>query len=143
MPERVPADHPSVETVRATVERVGRTDRAQVVLPEDVPVTEEVVRLVVEGDSHRASVERNLGGSLAIRGAYDTPEQARDRSGEDHLAAWVGDAGLSFGRTVLVDVIEAGFLYGLRAPGEEAVYEVPNRPDSSLASLAERLEGDR
>lgn len=143
MPERVPADHPSVETVQATVERVGGTDRAQVVLPEDVPVTEAVVRLVVDGDTHRAPVEHTLGGSLAIRGAYDTPEQARDRSGPDYLAAWVGDAGLSFGRTVLVDVIEADFLYGLRAPGEEAVYEVPDRPDSSLASIADRLEGDR
>ena len=41
---------------------------------------------------------------------------------------------------MLVDVAEAGFFYGLRAPGEAAVYEVPDRPDDGLAAIARELE---
>ena len=47
---------------------------------------------------------------------------------------------LGFGRSVLVDVVEASEVYGLRVPGDEAVYEVARGPADSLRSIAEDLE---
>lgn len=143
MPDRVPSDHPTVTTYDATVARQGRTDRPKVVLPADADLPAgEVVRLVLDGSEYRARLDRpTTGDGLEIRGAYDTPAAARDPgSAPNRLVEWVEDVGLAFGRTVHLDEVESGFRYGLRAPGERAVYEATGGPDESLAGIAERVE---
>jgi hypothetical protein len=142
--ERVPSDHESITTVRATLERVGRTDRPKVVLPVDRPMEfapDEVVRVVVDGRTCHTQVATDLDGRPELRGAFDSPTLARDPgAGADRLAAWVDDAALEFGGSVLVDVVTDGFEYGLRAPGERTVYEATARPDEGLASIARDVE---
>lgn len=143
MSERVPSDHPTITTLDGTLARQGRTDRPKVVLPADadLPVGE-VVRLVLDGDECRARFDRpTVGDGLELRGVYDTPDHVRDPgSGPNRLPEWVAGSGLEVGRTVHLDVVADGFRYGLRAPGERAVYEASAGPDESLASIAERIE---
>ncbi|MFC7045411.1 hypothetical protein ACFQH6_08335 [Halobacteriaceae archaeon GCM10025711] len=147
MSERVSHDNPSVRTVDATLTRSGRTDRPKVVVPgdarEDFP-TDEVVRLVLDGTEYRARIEAALSGdAVEFRGAYDTPRLARTPGeGTNHLVEWRRNADLDFDRTVHVDVVEAGFRYGLRAPGETAVYRSGGRPKDSLAAIAEQVQDD-
>jgi hypothetical protein len=145
MADRVPSDHPSVASVRAELVRAGRTDRPRVSIPgEDAGQfpAGDVVRLVVDGSERFTRVaERTGGDGLELRGAHETPGDARDPgSGSDHLADWQDATGLDFGRAVLVDVVEADYKYGLRAPGERVTYE-GGRPDSSLADIAWDLDG--
>jgi len=145
MPDRVPSDHPSVESVRAELVRAGRTDRPRVAVPADAAdlVPEgEVVRLVLDGTERFARVAARMGDDrLELRGAHDTPDDARDPgSGSDRLGDWQDAHGVRFGGAVLLDVVEAGYKYGLRAPGERAVYDA-GRPDSSLADIARDLDG--
>jgi hypothetical protein len=133
-----------VESVRATLVRAGRTDRPKVTLPADARdrvAEDEVVRLSLGRTTRHARIERALDDGLEIRGAYDTPRAARERDGPNRLVEWVEDVGLGFDRTVHLDVVEEGFFYGLRAPGERAVYHVPDRPDEGLAGIAEEIEG--
>ncbi|MFB6083651.1 MAG: hypothetical protein ABEJ94_05350 [Halorientalis sp.] len=141
MSDRVPSDHDAVVTHRATLERVGRTDRPKVVVPEDATVpTDEVVRLVVDGRTCHARVETGLQGDPEITGAYDTPTLARDPGdGRNRLQAWVTEADVSVGGSVLLDVVTEGFKYGLRAPGERTVYEATEKPDAGLSSIADDL----
>ena len=142
MGERVGSDHPAVTTLRGTLVRRGGTRRPAVELPdvecEALPADGQV-RVVVDGRQRHAPVG-DRGGTRAIYGAYDNARLARERSGEDRLAAWVDDRDLDFGRSVLVDVVEDGELYGLRVPGEEAVYEADRGPTDSLRRIAEDLE---
>lgn len=130
----------SVPTVRATLERAGRTDRPKVSIPDDdrgrFPAGE-VVRLLVGGKTRHATVERALDDTLEIRGVYDNARLARDGEGDNRLPEWTDDARLDFGRSVLLDVLDEGFAYGLRAPGEEQIYHVPDRPDEGLTSIAD------
>ena len=76
-----------------------------------------------------------------MRGLYDNPRMARQRDGDNRLAEWVEAAGLEPGRTALVDVVVEGEQYGLRAPGDSAVYRVVESPDDDLASIAEDVDG--
>jgi len=48
---------------------------------------------------------------------------------------------VEFGQSVLVDVIEPGFKYGLREPGQRAFYDATESPDGNLADIAEQLDG--
>jgi hypothetical protein len=129
-------DHPSVGTVEGAV-RIDRLDRPRVWVP-DGPPTDEVVRLVLDGAEYRAQFRPDDGGAV-LRGAYDTAEQAREPGdATDRLDEWIDAAGLEAGRTVHLDVVEEGFRYGLRAPGEGAVYDT-GRPPSSLADIARDL----
>lgn len=144
MSDRVRADNPAVETVRATLERAGRTDRPVVALPADVETPDGPVRLVLDGRTTHARIERGLDGTPSIRAAYDSPRPAREGSAgtgdaPNRLAEWVAETGLAFGRSVLVDVVESGDRYGLRAPGESAVYETGRR-DEGLAAIAAEVE---
>lgn len=144
MPESVPSD--AVESVRATVERAGRTDRPKITVPESVRdrIPEgEPVRLSLGGSVRHATVELAIDDSLELRGAYDNARLAREGEGANRLVEWVDDAGLDFGRTVHLDLVDEGFFYGLRAPGERAVYQVPDRPDGELADIAKRAEEER
>jgi hypothetical protein len=141
--DRVPSDHPSVDSVRAELVRAGRTDRPRVALLEkaaDRFPDGEVVRLVVDGAERFTRVDGgDRGDRRQLRGAHETPADARDRhAGSDHLGDWQDAHDVRFGGAVLVDVVEDGYKYGLRAPGERAVYE-SGSPDSSLADIAEDL----
>jgi len=144
MADRVSSDHPSVTAVEGTLVRQGRTDRPKVELPADAALqTGEVVRIVLDGSTRRARFDSPVAGDgFELRGVYDTPRLARNPGeGPNRLAEWVDDRGLDFDRTVHLDVVETGFIYGLRAPGEQTVYEATERPADSLADIAERLDG--
>lgn len=145
MADRVSSDHASVESVRAELVRAGRTDRPRVAVPADATnrfPEDEVVRLVVDGTERFTRVASRMGADrLELRGAHETPGDAEDQSaGSDHLDEWQDAHDVRFGGAVLVDVVEAGYKYGLRAPGERAVYDA-GRPDSSLADIAQDLDG--
>jgi len=143
MADRVSSD--AVPTVRATLVEHGAMNRVRVQIPEDdmdrFPAGE-VVRVVVDGDTYHSEVNRHLtDDTYLLAGAFDTPEAARERSGTDHLGAWCDDVGRDPGGSVLVDVIEDEFLYGLRAPGTKSYYTAHEAPDESLASIAEDVQG--
>ena len=143
MADRVSSD--AVPTVRATLAKHGATGRLKLELPADeaerFPL-DEVVRVVLDGEQYFARVERPLtGDELLISGVFETPSAARNPGeGENHLTSWCEDNGRSAGGSVLVDIIEDGFQYGLRAPGGRAVYDALEQPDGSLASIASDLE---
>lgn len=160
MADRVASDHESITTVRATLARRGSTSRPAIELPDeradeqcssspdsasprrdaDAFPAGEVVRLVVDGSERHAKIEE-YAGDRSIPGAYDAPSMARDPgSASNRLVEWTDDAGLELGQSVLVDVIEEGFKYGVREPGERAFYDATEAPDDSLASIAEQLE---
>ena len=129
-----------VETVRAAIERAGALDRPKLVVPEGT-MPEGVVRVDADGTTYHAHVEVGLDGDLEVRGLYDNARLARTGEGENRLGEWVEAAGLEAGRSALVDVVVEGEQYGLRAPGDRAVYDVMETPDDSLASIAEDLDG--
>lgn len=144
MTDRVPSDHDSVETVRATLERVGRTDRRKVTVPADSAATlpaDGLVRLVIGGDTYHSRIETDFDGRPELRGAFESPTLARDpESGTDRLAEWVADADVSVGGSVCLDVVTPEYKYGLRAPGDRVVYEATDAPDDSLSSIARDIE---
>lgn len=141
MTDRVAHDHPTVETLDATLGRYGGTHRPEVRLPETDTVTAgDVVIVVLDGTEYRSRVV-DARGTQVIRGAYETPRLARNPgNGEDALGPWIDDHDLDFGRTVHVDVVDAGYKIGLRAPGATAYYTVTKTPDDSLAAIAKDLE---
>jgi len=143
MADRVASDHDSITTVRATLARRGSTSRPAIELPDeqaDAFPAGEVVRLVVDGAERHAKIEE-YAGDRSIPGAYDAPSMARDPgSASNRLVEWADDAGLELGQSVLVDVIEEGFKYGVREPGERVFYDATEAPDDSLASIAQQLE---
>ncbi|MFC6940989.1 hypothetical protein ACFQE8_13630 [Salinirubellus sp. GCM10025818] len=142
MPDRIAADNPSVETVRATLAAAGATGRPRIAVPDDsveaFPVGE-VVRLVLGGRTRFARIDRAIDDTVEIRGAYDNRRLAREADGENRLVEWADAEGVDVGRSVLVDVVEAGELYGVRRAGTSAVYELPETSrNDSLAAIAER-----
>lgn len=142
MVDRVGSDHSSVTTLGGRLERRGGTRRPAVAAPDaerDALPAGGTVRLVVDGRERHAPVGEH-GETRAVFGAYDNARRAREREGVDRLAEWVEARGLEFGRTVLVDVVEPGEVYGLRAPGEEAVYEAGRGPAHSLRRIAEDVD---
>ncbi|EMA32388.1 DUF7112 family protein [Halobiforma nitratireducens] len=143
MVDRVASDHPSVRTVRSTCTETATGVRLEIPADDrDAFPTDEVVRLVLDGDELFARVERALtGDELSIPGVYETPDLARDPSGAtDQLSAWADDHGIPTGGSVLVDVVEPEFLYGLREPGETAYYDAHEPPNESLSEIARSLE---
>ncbi|WP_331235095.1 DUF7112 family protein [Natronorarus salvus] len=144
MGERVPSDHPSIRTIRTTVARHGASrPRLDVPSEEADAVPEgEVIRLVVEEVTYFARVDGGFADeSPRITGAYDSPAMARSGDGENRLEEWFEESGRSFGSSVLLDVIEPDFAYGIREPGETVVYEAVEAPKSSLADIARDLDG--
>ena len=129
-----------VETVHAEIVESGALDRPKLHVP-DGTAAEGVVRVEADRATYHAPVEVSLDGDLEVRGLYDNPRMARQRDGDNHLAEWVEAAGLEPGRTALVDIVVDGEQYGLRAPGEDAVYRVVEAPDDDLASIAEDVDG--
>ncbi|WP_135533986.1 MULTISPECIES: hypothetical protein [Halostella] len=148
MADRVPSDHDSVTTVRATLSTAGSTRRRRLELPADAAEefpADEVVRLVVDGSEFHARIETALTDETRIlSGAYDAPRFARSPGdAPDRLGPWLDDVDVAVGDSVLVDVVEPGFKYGVREPGERVVYEATESPDDSLAAIAERVEDER
>lgn len=143
MPDRLASDHPSIETVRATLAETPTGVRIDIPAEEGdrLPVGE-VVRIVCDGRELFAVPDRALGGEdVRIPGLYDSPGYARDPGdGEDRLAEWAREGDARTGGSVLLDIVEPDFLYGVRAPGETAYYEAHEPPDDSLAAIAEDLE---
>lgn len=142
MPDYVSEE--TVETVTGTVARAGGTRRHELRLPadtaDDFPAGE-VVRIVLDGDEYHVQLRHHDDGTPVIRGAYDTPSLARDPgSATNHLAEWLDDGPVEAGRSVHVDVVEPGFKYGVRVPGESATYAATQPPDSSLSAIADSLD---
>lgn len=155
--DRIASDNPAIETLRTTVARHGGT-RKRIELPaatdgnadgdagaadsEAIPPIDEVVRLVIDGTTYHARIEGGFADADPyVAGAYETPDMARAGDGTDHLGPWLESTGRSAGSTVLLDAIEPGFAYGLREPGERAIYDAVEKPSDSLASIARDLEG--
>lgn len=143
MGDRIASDHPSVETVRSTCTETATGVKLEVPADERGAFpTDEVVRVALDGEELFARVERALtGDELSIPGVYETPDQARDPSGAtDRLTEWTTDHDVSGSGSVLIDVVEPEFLYGLRAPGETAYYDAREPPSDSLSEIAKDLE---
>lgn len=134
----------SLDTVVGTLERAGATRRLEVRLPSDAATefpSGEVVRLVLDESEYRTRLDRTADGTPVVRGAYDTPSQARDPgASENRLDAWVEAENLDAGRSVHVDVVVPEFKYGVRAPGASATYRATKQPDSGLADIAKSIE---
>lgn len=137
--DRISSENPAVETLRATVARHGAR-RKRIDLPEDSLPEGEVVRLVIDGTTYHAQIEGGFADDPHVSGAYESPEMARESSGTNHLGEWLEEVERPVGGSVLLDVIEPEFAYGLRKPGEEAVYEAVEKPKESLANIARDLE---
>ncbi|EFW92242.1 hypothetical protein ZOD2009_12215 [Haladaptatus paucihalophilus DX253] len=145
MTQRVSSD--TTETVRATLAQAGATNRANIEIPaddEDSFPADELVRVVMDDTEYRARIERPLtGDGRLIRGVYDTPRLARNPGeGENRLSEWFADSNRSFGQSVLIDVVEEGFKYGIREPGSRAVYEATEAPTESLADIARQVDDE-
>ncbi len=146
MPDRLSSEHPSVETIRAS--HASTPSGTEVHVPAenaDSFPTDEVVRVALDGDQGFAHVKRALTGDhRTIRGVYETPAHARDPSGAtDRLTPWLEATAIPAGGSVLVDVVEPGFLYGLRKPGTTAYYDAIEPPKRSLQDIAKGLDGDQ
>ena len=142
MPDRVTHDHPTIETLDATLGRYGGTHRPEIRLPPtDAVPTRTMIRVVLDETEYRSQIEAGSDGVPVIRGAYETPRLARNPgTATDALKPWVDERNLEFGRTVHVDIIDAGHAVGLRAPGEAVTYASTSSPADSLAAIAEDLE---
>ncbi|KAB7516124.1 hypothetical protein DM867_03010 [Halosegnis rubeus] len=141
MADSVPSD--AVNSVRATLVRAGRTDRPKVTVPDketDRFPEFDVVRVGTGDSTYFARVDLAIDDTMEIRGLYDNARLAKEGEGENYLPAWADDNGLDFERTVHLDIVDEGFFYGLRAPGERVVYRVPDRPDDGLSDIAEGIE---
>jgi hypothetical protein len=138
--DRIQHDHSSVDSYRATLQRSGRTDRPKVVLPEEIAAPGDPVRVALGGRTYHALITTDFGDVPEIRGLYDNARMARERDGPNCLDEWFEESELSFGRSVHFDVVVAGARYGIRAPGERAVYAVDSGPDDSLTDIASDLE---
>lgn len=142
MTDRVSSENASVETVRATLASAGATGRPRIAVPEEAAdrfPADELVTLVLGAKVYHARIDLALDDSLEIRGAYDNRRLAREADGENRLVEWAEREGVDVGRSVLLDVVEAGELYGVRRPGTNAVYELPGSSrDDSLSAIAER-----
>ncbi|QIB76162.1 hypothetical protein GL213_01895 [Halogeometricum borinquense] len=144
MSERVPSDHDSVMSYRATIARSGGTRRPCLRLPDEVTAVEDgdIIRLSLGGELFYARVTADSSGRL-LRGAYDNKRLARTPGeGTNRLVEWCEETSRDPGSAVEFDELDAGFCYGLREPGKRTVYSVPSRPNESLANIAEKLTRD-
>lgn len=149
-PDRLPSDHPSIVTIRATVARhVGSRRRIELDDEPGLPAPEDVARVVVDERTHFARVAAHSSdgpGTRWLTALHDSAAVARNPAEGDaapggaRLQAWLDERDRRPGGTVLVDVIEPGYALGLRAPGETVVYPAFERPDEGLAAIARELE---
>ncbi|WP_049985268.1 DUF7112 family protein [Halobellus rufus] len=140
MSERIPSDHGSVRSLRASLARSGGTRRPCLRLPDEVDVEGgDPVRLLLDGVTTHARVVSDANG-LLLRGSYDNQRLAREPGeGENRLVEWCETHDRGPGDAVELDELDPGFCYGLREPGERVVYDVPRRPNQSLSDIASKL----
>jgi hypothetical protein len=139
--DRIPSDHDTVDSRRVHLETVGRTRRLQLSLPSELECTHgDVIFLSLEGDGNHSQVTTGLDGDRTIQGAFPTRQLAQTNDAENALQQWMDDSGLAAGDALVIDVLRAGYAYGLRRPGERVVYSPPEPPDSSLADIASDIE---
>lgn len=149
--DRIASDAAAVTSHRARLVRSGGTRLPALAVPEPVGVSAgDRIRVVLDGDIRHARVERGGDGPV-VRGAYDTGGDLAVIDGRDdsvspadvpnRLVEWCRAHDRERGDAVALDEIDAGFHYGLRAPGERAVYDVLARPDRGLRDIARDLDG--
>lgn len=143
MVDRLPSDHPSVESVRSRVARHGGA-RKRIEVPAEILPDEDVIRVVINEETYFGSLHAGPSATERwITGVYESPRLARDPGdAEDYLEAWLDRHDRSPGSSVLVDVIEPEYAIGLRPPGERTVYEAVESPSDSLDAIARSLEED-
>ena len=153
---RVPSDGEDVASVRVTLARSGGTRRPCVRLPDDDALdgrvesgdcdalgvsAGDVVRVAFDREEYHARVDGDSEGRL-LRGAFDNRRLAREPGeGENRLIEWLDANGREPGDSVVLDVVVPGELYGLRVPGERAVYDANREPRSSLTDIARDVDG--
>jgi len=145
MSTRLPSDSDAVDSYRAAIVRRGGSRTPCLELPTAVAETVAVddrITIVIDGADYFATVGGDDSGQL-LYGGYDTRTQARSTGeGTNRLGAWLRGLDREIGDSVICDVIADGERYGLRAPGDRAVYTVIHEPRDSLQSIAESLDGD-
>jgi hypothetical protein len=145
MSSRLPSDSDAIETDRAEIVRLGSARTQGIRLPETVGdelAAGDLVRLVFDDAEYHARLAEDARG-LVIHGAYDNRRLARATGeGDNRLADWLRELGRESGNSVEFDTVVDGQQYGLRAPGDRAIYTVRQGPRSSLASIADQLDDD-
>lgn len=143
MSDRVASDAAAVTTLRARLARSGGTRLPCLRVPDEAALEAgDEIRLVLDGKPRHARVASDARG-LLIRGAYDNRRLARSPGeGENRLVEWCRDHDREADDAVELDEVDPGYLYGVRVPGERAVYEVTGRPNQSLQDIADSLLGD-
>jgi hypothetical protein len=141
VPDAIPSDHPTVDSLRVECSQIGRTGRLQLLLPGDLSgESGAAIRLHIEGTTAYTAVVSTLDGEFAIQGAYANRRRARTEEGTDLLQEWLESNGYGPESTLVLDVLTDGYGYGLREPGDRVVYEPTDSPNSSLAEIAQSIE---
>lgn len=143
MADRLSSEHSSVRAVRATIADATTGKRVEIPAAETEGFpTDEVVRIDLDETERFARIERPLtGDGRVIDGVYGRSDAAREPgTGTDRLPDWCSDHEVRDGGSVFVDVIEPGFAYGLRGPGETNYYDAAEPPKRSLSDIANDLE---
>ncbi len=143
--DRVPSEHDVIDSYAGEIVPHGPRRRLAVAVPSSVPLpTGDVIRLRLPSDTTTyfarpeafADTDRRR-----LSGAFHTPDAARTPGTADNcLRAWLANTDLGIGRTIYIDVIEPGFKYGLRGPGDRLLYTLPNQSNSGLNDIATRLQ---
>lgn len=145
MRTKLPSDSDAVANHRAKIVRRGGSRTKSLSLPAAVADAVEAgdrLTLVIDGTEYYAVVDDDSDG-LVIYGAYDNRRLAKTTGeGTNRLGEWLAALGREAGNSVVCDEIVAGERYGLRAPGDRAVYTVQQEPRDSLQSIAENLDKD-
>lgn len=143
MPDRIPSDHESLTSHRVHLGTVGGTRRLQLPLPEALTCAPgETIFLSLGEHGTYSCLDKSMTGDPVIRGAYANRRLARDRDGDNEFRSWLRERDLTAGDVLVLDVLTAGFAYGLREPGTRVVYDPPREPDSSLSAIAESLDDE-
>ena len=145
MSDRLASDADDVTSLRARLARSGGTRLPCLRIPDEADLSAgEEIRLVLDGDQRNATVASDSKG-LLVRGAYDDRKRMREAAegtgavGENRLVEWAREHGREPGDAVELDEVDPGYLYGLRVPGDRAVYTVTKRPDRGLQDIADSL----
>jgi hypothetical protein len=148
--DRIASDAPAVDSHSAHLVRSGGTSQPAVAVPDATALSGgEEIALVLDGQCRHARVGAGADGPV-IRAAYDTPGDHAVVAGEDssvgastvtnRLVEWCRRVDRERGDAVELDEIDPGYHYGLRVPGERAVYELRDRPNESLRDIARGLD---
>ena len=153
---RVASDDEGVASIRVSLARSGGTRRPCVRLPAATELPNRVesgscdalsvragdaIRVVIDRTEYHATVDDDDRG-LLIRGVFDNRRLARDPSaGTNRLVEWLDESDREPGDSIVLDVVVAGELYGLRLPGTRTVYEATRGPRSSLSDIARDIDG--